>query len=130
MQLEKQNKIDKKMDVLDKAFLIFRPNDFPVYLKPVRLSFDRVCAITKRELKAGDYAFPCYDNPLRLAPNGPERCRVDAALKRGDAILPYGYHAAKIPTTDQLKERGLIVDSRRHKALEKEALKLLTKGKS
>lgn len=127
--LSKEAKAVRKGEVLDKAFLIFRPGDFPLYLKPVRVMYGRKCALTGREIEAGDYAYPCYANPIRLAPGGPERCHVEAALRRGDSILPSGYYAARIPTTEALQAKGAKLDAKRRLQLASETVKLLRGAK-
>ena len=114
-----------KEEFLDKCFLIFRPNDFPLFLKPVRVKITSACALTGKEISPGTYAYPCHLNPVRLSPYGPGRCHINAAIKRGNAILPSGYHAAPIPSTEQLKKRASRVDASRAKALSGITQKLL-----
>lgn len=120
---------EAKADYLDKAFLIYRDGDFPLYIKPVRARVPATCVLTGREISPGQYTYPCYSNPPRLSPYGNEKCHINAALKRGNAILPQGYFAARLPTSDDLRKRGAKIEGRRNKYLEQTTVKLLANGK-
>lgn len=122
--------IHQKADFLNDAFLIFRPNDFPLFLKPIRCKVPQTCILTGREIAPGQYAYPCYSNPPRLSPYGPEKCHVGAALRKGDSILPAGFYAARIPSTEALKRRGVKIEDTRKKALGQLTNKLLEGRKS
>lgn len=115
----------QKSDYLDKCFLIFRPNDYPLFLKPVRVNRQTYCAITGDEIEVGDYAYRCYSNPIRLSPFGKERCHIAPALKKGNSIFPAGYLALRIPTTEKLVLKGKQVDAKRMGELSQAAVKLL-----
>lgn len=118
---------ENREQYLDKAFLIFRPDDFPLYLKPVRVNVPRTCALTGKDIEPGSYAYPCHSNPVRLSPYGPERCTIDAALKKGNGLLPSGWWAGNIPTTERLAQKGIGIEKRRTKLLEKETVKALSR---
>src|SRR5882724_4969388 len=94
---------EKRNQVLDKAILLLRPDNLPQLLRPIRNFIQgSKCVISKRSIEVGDYVYPCYENPVRLAPGGPVRCHLDEALKISDHILPVGYVAIKIPTPETL----------------------------
>ena len=118
---------EKLHEVLDRAWLIFRPNNLPQILKPIRVKVETNCAITKHKIFAGDFAYPCYSNPVRLSPTGPDKCLIDEAEKLGDKILPEGYYVHRIPTMEELMSRPAIKkhDAGRRLALEQETTKLL-----
>lgn len=117
--------IEERSEYLDKCFLVFRDRDFPLFLKPVKIKVETTCLITGKPILPGHYAYPCLPNPVRLTPFGHGRVHIHAALKKGNSILPAGYHATPIPTTEMLKERMKGVDMRRRLKLTLEANQLL-----
>lgn len=124
MNTLQKNKEPKHL-FLDKTFLIFRPSDFPMLIKPVRVRVSTTCEITGKDIESGEFAYPCLTNPVRLTPYGNYRVKVSEALKRGNQILPQGYFAMPIPTTESLKIKGLLVDRKRDKYLSNEVVKQL-----
>lgn len=131
--IRKQNKAtnirEKRFDVLDKAFLIIRPDNLPLYLKPVRAMSPWNCTISGKPIEIGEYTYPCYANPIRLAPTGNCRCLLNEALKKGDSILPEGFIAMRAPTYQECINLDSIKSSRAQvrMIMEQSAKKLLTK---
>ncbi len=126
--LKHVNFLNEKHDVLDKCFLVFRPNDIPWLIKPVKVKATTFCAITGMTINPGEYAYPCHDNPLRLTPYGRSRVHILAAAQKGDLILPEGYFSYLIPTTEALKMKKNIkgIEDIKKKALKSEVTKLLS----
>lgn len=118
---------EAKQRVLNKSFLIFRPDDLPQLLRPIKVNVKNTCALTGEPIYQGDYAYPCHINPIRLTPHGTARVLIDAALKKGNAILPAGYYAFKVPTFEELNSRGAvkIADKKRNDLLTGEVRKVL-----
>ena len=92
------------MEVVDKAYIMIRPDNLPSYLKPVRVLTERTCAISGKIINPGDYAYRCYANPVRLSPTGDCRVLVNEAIKKGDSVLPQGFIMMKIPTFTQVQQ--------------------------
>lgn len=118
---------EKLHEVLDRAWLVFRPNNLPQLLKPIRVKAETVCVITGKKIFAGDFAYPCYSNPVRLSPTGPNKCLIEEAEKLGNKILPEGYYVHRIPTMEELMESSAVKkhEAARNLALGKETIKLL-----
>lgn len=123
------NAIHCKQDYLDKSFLVFRPNNFAVYQKPILVRAKQICVETGREIVPGQYAYKCLANPTRLSPTGKHYCSINAAMKRGPEILPAGFFALRVPTTEEMRIRGKIAEADRGTALGKQAVKMLAEHK-
>lgn len=122
---------ERKLHVLGDCFLLLRPDDLHLLLRPVRVRTQTTCAISGRKIYPGDYSYPCYTNPVRLTPNGDSKCRIEVALKIHTSLLPSGYIAYNLPTTEDFVDRARLkkLDALRHKALTNAATKLLKAAK-
>jgi hypothetical protein len=120
-------KREEKLEMMGECYVIFRHNDFPLLLKPIKVRSRTSCALTKKTIYEGDYAYPCHENPIRLTPNGTSKVRILEALQAGDKILPKGYFPVKLPTTENLIDEDKIKKLRiqQSKYLERHATKLL-----
>lgn len=123
----KEERLARKMEVLDKAILIFRPFDLPMCVRPIRLTKKFICPHTKKSLYSGDYGYPCHINPIRLSTSGRYRIELNAALQLGDKILAAGCYATMLPSTENLLSLKQFkeIEDRKKSVLNKHTLKLL-----
>lgn len=123
---------EKRDEVLDKSFLVIRPDNLPQLLRPVRVLYDRKCAASGTMIPAGEFAYPCHESPIRLAPTGAGRIHIHEAERLGEKILPEGFLLLKIPTADAvMRMKSVRHASDRFKAVtETQARNLLIEGRA
>lgn len=118
---------DRVSEVLSEAFLFIVPDSLPRLLRPIASRNKTKCAITGRAIYPGDFAYPCHENPVRLAPTGKARCIINEAHARGSDIIPEGIIAVRVPTADDIMKSLPAKQSKvaYQKQLTKEATRLI-----
>lgn len=121
----------KRIEILDKAYLVYREENLPMYLKPIRTVIPTKCAISGKFIQAGEYAYPCYENPVRLSVSGNCKVLIHEALKNIESLLPKGFFSFRLPTTTDLVNVKALKEAQveQRKALYKEGTRLLKEGK-
>lgn len=126
---------EKKLEVLDKSFLILREDDLPQLLRPIKLRTSARCALTNHEILPGDYAYPCHVNPFRISVYGPHKVSIESVINnRSQDInkhLSSDSIGVRIPTTESVYSKSdvLRVEQHRRKLLEQRASTLLLRHK-
>lgn len=88
--------------VMSECYVFISQDRLSTVLRPVRTTTERTCAISGQKIPAGEFTFPCYGNPVRLSPAGPERCSIHHAKKNFDGFLPENVEVFQLPTHDQI----------------------------
>jgi len=124
-------KREAKLEQLGRGFLVFREDNLAQIINPTCLRSNIKCAITKKTIFKGDYAYKCYSNPVRLSPYGNERVGIGSVLNRFNNYLPKGSYATRIPTTEAMYTKSEIAraDKAKRSLITKEANRLLKSNK-
>ncbi len=93
---------EEKMEMIEKTFLIIKHGAFPQKIKPIKVrSLNFYCAISRKLIKPGEYAYPCSENPVVIKETGTSRALVREVIRSGDQYLEAGCFFMPAPTFEQ-----------------------------
>lgn len=118
---------ERRQEILDKVYLVFRPDNTPDLLRPVRSLAPSRCSGCGSAIHVNEYSYRCHEAPIRLTSNGRSKCCVKCVEIQGRELVAVGYEMIRLPTTEKLFGlKGVKeAEAKKRKELEKEATKLL-----
>ena len=118
---------EKLNEVVSDCYLFIQQDKMPKLLRPIYVRIPSTCVISGETIAAGEFAFPCYSNPVRLSPNGSERCHVHYAKGKGKGLFPEGVVVARVPLAEEVYKLKTVRQAKEieKKSLEKGTTKLL-----